>query len=341
MFVVCLSISLMGFSAGQRLKQQQDKLNTNLCIWDSNMQQCKANPEVKQYLSAHSFEEQKMIGASQCVVEDNPTDCNALPGCEYNDDIDGNYNNIYDKPDRQMCVQSMGDASTLSEMLKQYNMKQMQNALKKCFNPASYWYIIFDCESRSVCEGICGEEDPYLGDMCGVDITMMTSSQRAMFLNSSLVLMNALESGDQDALKQLAVRDISQDASYFCTSVFPVIFPCLGGIMGSDDNSPDCYLGNPAKFYWRDQAYLHLFDQSQNCYKNHLENCELLQVVANWELNNKCKHLQQIFWRVMEIFHLKTTLPVSYLYFLQRCLQYYIYFDQKLCCLDVYLVVYF
>eukprot|EP01024_Parvocaulis_polyphysoides_P065319 TRINITY_DN761_c0_g1_i4.p1 TRINITY_DN761_c0_g1~~TRINITY_DN761_c0_g1_i4.p1 ORF type:complete len:344 (-),score=22.69 TRINITY_DN761_c0_g1_i4:391-1422(-) len=290
LLLACIVLSQLGLNSARFLQQfqQDDKLNSTLCVWDDKIG-CKANPLVKRYLQSHSFEEQQIIGASQCIVEDNPTDCNAISECNYSEDIDGNYNNIYDKPDRQMCVQTVGDVTDLSDFQSQYDVKKLQKTLRECFKPDSYWYTIFDCQSRDVCEGLCGEIDPELGGLCSPDLSYMNTTQRMMFLNSSLVLMSAIESGDSESLRQLAVRDISQNASYFCTSVFPVIFPCLGGIMGTADLN-DCYLGNPAKFYWRDPVYLDMFDRSQKCNQRTSKlDCEEINVVATWQTteNNK------------------------------------------------------
>eukprot|EP01025_Chloroclados_australasicus_P033408 TRINITY_DN3408_c0_g1_i12.p2 TRINITY_DN3408_c0_g1~~TRINITY_DN3408_c0_g1_i12.p2 ORF type:complete len:334 (-),score=39.52 TRINITY_DN3408_c0_g1_i12:514-1515(-) len=271
----------------QSSSQNNDSLRTTLCVYDQEIG-CKTNPDVKHYLYVHSFEEQQIIGASKCVVEDNPTDCNAHADCRYDEDIDDEYNYIFDKPDRQMCVQGKEEAYNLDSFQSRSDVDTdlIVRTLQKCFKPSSGWYLIYECQLKEVCDGVCMMEDTLAGSVCSVDVYALDPMQRTQFLDFSLRMYNAMKADDIPTLTDMMNEDIAENASVFCKTVLPVIFPCIGGLVGGNDAS-ECNLGNPAQFYWGSQAYIDLYDRSQECKQKSETDCERLIVAVKYPKRNE------------------------------------------------------
>eukprot|EP01025_Chloroclados_australasicus_P005739 TRINITY_DN117_c0_g1_i3.p2 TRINITY_DN117_c0_g1~~TRINITY_DN117_c0_g1_i3.p2 ORF type:complete len:292 (-),score=22.55 TRINITY_DN117_c0_g1_i3:272-1147(-) len=266
-FVVVVLAALAAKANGYRQRSLQllstspspSGQETTLCVVDSVTGTCKANPLVKNYLFSSSFAEQQLFGYSQCMVEDNPADCNALSNCYYEEDVDGSYTGLFDRDDLSLCLYGSPDTSVF-DLFGTPEFKAQQLALANCFVEDSPWYLISYCQSVDICTGICGSQDLILPNTCTVDISQLDYLQSFSFLTFSFQLASALENNDNQALEDLVAEEIAPDASEYC-QLLPSIFPCLTGLISGDI----CNIGNPAQWYWSDPADLELFEQSRGC----------------------------------------------------------------------------
>eukprot|EP01023_Acetabularia_acetabulum_P026203 TRINITY_DN2492_c0_g1_i1.p1 TRINITY_DN2492_c0_g1~~TRINITY_DN2492_c0_g1_i1.p1 ORF type:complete len:293 (-),score=29.76 TRINITY_DN2492_c0_g1_i1:512-1390(-) len=279
LFLLGLGVRIEG---RQILQEQRETLNTTLCIWESEKGYCKSNPLVKLYLYTNSFEEQKDIGSSRCMIQDNLFDCNTQPGCIYEENLDLNYNYVVDEEDRSLCVLDMSANYEQSSFAEQPNFQASQRPSKECFVPDSYMYTLTDCQTRDVCTDVCGDVDPYFPDTCSIDLNELSSSQYLLFIVNSLQVVTAVANKDLAAMRDLIIRDIAPDASVYCTSVVPQTYPCVVGLISGIDN-PECnLLANPGRYFWPSDFYINMFEDSLRCQENTVSTCEDQKVEAVW-----------------------------------------------------------
>eukprot|EP01026_Neomeris_dumetosa_P029251 TRINITY_DN236_c0_g2_i2.p1 TRINITY_DN236_c0_g2~~TRINITY_DN236_c0_g2_i2.p1 ORF type:complete len:379 (-),score=32.85 TRINITY_DN236_c0_g2_i2:253-1389(-) len=301
-FFVIISITSTGVQSQMNFGNATNS-DTSLCVWDEEIG-CKANPAVKKFLEDNSMQEQQIAGASRCMVEDNPTDCNSLEGCIYEDNGDETW----------FCVQDLFSEQNPSEVLQR--RRENQEIVKNCFKKDSALYITMDCQSREVCDGVCAVNFLMPGS-CNPNPDTMSSTQQTNFIQFSTILSEVEGNNDNQQLTQFIADSIADDANYFCKNVISKTFACtMGTLAGGDscdfDECSDivptgvtscnevscetdlvtndgycqkscnrCESSYPASFYWEDSGDAKMFNDMQTCKQNLQQECAERKVSLN------------------------------------------------------------